>query len=77
MQNLEEKADFTMLKFQIEKLKQMNGTYNKSIIEYIKIVTKINQIFNVNLIYDKEHICSNINDIISFIENKKKSIIEE
>ena len=77
LQNLEEKADFTMLKFQIEKLKQMNGTYNKSIIEYIKIVTKINQIFNVKLTYDKEHICSNINEIISFIENKKKSIIEE
>ena len=77
LQNLEERADFTMLKFQIEKLKQMNGTYNKSIVEYIKIVTKINQIFNVNLTYDKTHICSNINEIISFIESKKKNIIEE
>ena len=72
LQNLEERADFTMLKFQIEKLKQMNGTYNKSIVEYIKIVTKINQIFNVNLTYDKTHICRNINEIISFIESKKK-----
>ena len=77
LQNLEEKTDFTMLKFQIEKLKQMNGTYNKSIVEYIKIITKINQTFNVNLIYDKTHICSNINEIISFIESKKKNIIEE
>ena len=77
LQNLEEKTDFTMLKFQIEKLKQMNGTYNKSIVEYIKIVTKINQIFNVNLTYDKAHISSNINEIISFIESKKKNIIEE
>ena len=77
LQNLEEKTDFTMLKFQIEKLKQMNGTYNKSIVEYIKIVNKINQTFNVNLTYDKTHICSNINEIISFIESKKKNIIEE
>ena len=77
LQNLEDKTDFTMLKFQIEKLKQMNGTYNKSIIEYIKIITKINQTFNVNLTYDKAHICSNINEIISFIESKKKNIIEE
>ena len=77
LQNLEEKTDFTMLKFQIEKLKQMNGTYNKSIVEYIKIITKINQTFNVNLTYDKTHICSNINEIISFIESKKKNIIEE
>ena len=77
LQNLEEKTDFTMLKFQIEKLKQMNGTYNKSIVEYIKIVNKINQTFNVNLTYDKTHICSNINDIIFFIESKKKNIIEE
>ena len=77
LQNLEEKADFTMLKFQIEKLKQMNGTYNKSIVEYIKIITKMNQTFNVNLTYDKTHICSNINEIISFIESKKKNIIEE
>jgi len=77
LQNLEEKTDFTMLKFQIEKLKQMNGTYNKSIVEYIKIVTKINQIFNVNLTYDKTHISTNINEIISFIESKKKNIIEE
>jgi len=77
LQNLEEKADFTMLKYQIEKLRQMNGTYNNSIVEYIKIVKKINQIFNVNLTYDKEHICSNINEIISFIESKKRSIIEE
>ena len=77
LQNLEERADFTMLKFKIEKLKQMNDTYNRSIVEYIKIVTKISQIFNVNLTYDKEHICSNINEIISFIENKKKSIVEE
>ena len=38
-----------------------------SIVEYIKIVTKINQIFNVNLPLDKTHICSNINEIISFI----------
>ena len=77
LQNLEEKTDFTMLKFQIEKLRQMNGTYNKSIIEYIKIITKINQTFNVNLSYDKTHICSNINEVISFIESKKKNIIEE
>ena len=77
LQNLEDKTDFTMLKFQIEKLKQMNGTYNKSIIDYIKIITKINQTFNVNLTYDKAHICSNINEIISFIESKKKIIIEE
>ena len=77
LQNLEDKTDFTMLKFQIEKLKQMNGTYNKSIIEYIKIITKINQSFNVNLTYDKAHICSNINEIISFIESEKKNIIEE
>ena len=77
LQNLEDKTDFTMLKFQIKKLKQMNGTYNKSIIEYIKIITKINQTFNVNLTYDKTHICSNINEIISFIESKKKNIIEE
>ena len=77
LQNLEEKADFTMLKFQIEKLKQMNGTYNKSIVEYIKIINKMNAIFNVNLNYDKNHICNNINEIISFIENKKKDIIEE
>ena len=77
LQNLEEKTDFTMLKFQIEKLRQMNGTYNKSIIEYIKIITKINQTFNVNLTYDKTHICSNINEVISFIESKKKNIIEE
>ena len=74
LQNLEEKTDFTMLKFQIEKLKQMNGTYNKSIVEYIKIITKINQTFNVNLTYDKTHICSNINEIISFIESKKKNM---
>ena len=77
LQNLEEKADFTMLKFQIEKLKQMNGTYNKSIVEYIKIINKMNAIFNVNLNYDKNHICNNINEIISFIESKKKNIIEE
>ena len=77
LQNLEEKADFTMLKFQIEKLKQMNGTYNKSMVEYIKIINKINQIFNANLSYDKNHICNNINDIVIFIENKKKNIIEE
>ena len=77
LQNLEEKADFTMLKFQIEKLKQMNGTYNKSIVEYIKIINKMNTIFNVNLSYDKNHICNNINEIISFIESKKKNIIEE
>ena len=77
LQNLEEKADFTMLKFQIEKLKQMNGTYNKSIVEYIKIINKMNSIFNVNLNYDKNHICNNINEIISFIESKKKNIIEE
>ena len=73
LQNLEEKADFTMLKFQIEKLKQMNGTYNKSMVEYIKIINKINQIFNANLSYDKNHICNNINDIVIFIENKKKN----
>ena len=77
LQNLEEKADFTMLKFQIEKLKQMNGTYNKSIVEYIKIINKMNAIFNVNLNYDKNHICNNINEIIAFIESKKKNIIEE
>ena len=77
LQNLEEKTDFTMLKFQIEKLKQMNGTYNKSIVEYIKIINKMNVIFNVNLSIDKNHICNNINEIISFIENKKKNIIEE
>ena len=77
LQNLEEKADFTMLKFQIEKLKQMNGTYNKSIVEYIKIINKMNAIFNVNLNYDKNHICNNINEIIYFIESKKKNIIEE
>ena len=77
LQNLEEKADFTMLKFQIEKLKQMNGTYNKSIVEYIKIINKMNVIFNVNLNYDKNHICNNINEIIAFIESKKKNIIEE
>ena len=77
LQNLEEKADFTMLKFQIEKLKQMNGTYNKSIVEYIKIINKMNTIFNVNLNYDKNHICNNINEIIAFIESKKKNIIEE
>ena len=77
LQNLEEKADFTMLKFQIEKLKQMNGTYNKSIVEYIKIINKMNAIFNVNLSYDKNHICNNINEIIAFIESKKKNIIEE
>ena len=77
LQNLEEKADFTMLKFQIEKLKQMNIIYNKSIVEYIKIINKMNIIFSVNLSYDKNHICNNINEIISFIENKKKDIIEE
>ena len=77
LQNLEEKTDFTMLKFQIEKLKQMNGTYNKSIVEYIKIINKINVIFSANLSYDKNHICNNINEIITFIENKKKNIIEE
>ena len=77
LQNLEEKADFTMLKFQIEKLKQMNDIYNKNTIEYIKIVTKINSTFNVNFTFDKKNICNNINDIITFIEDKKKSIIEE
>lgn len=77
LQNLEEKTDFTMLKFQIEKLKQMNGTYNKSIVEYIKIINKMNVIFSANLSYDKNHICNNINEIITFIENKKKNIIEE
>ena len=77
LQNLEEKADFTMLKFQIEKLKQMNVVYNKSIVEYIKIINKMNVIFNVNLSYDKNHIGNNINEIISFIETKKKNIIEE
>ena len=77
LQNLEEKADFTMLKFQIEKLKQMNIIYNKSIVEYIKIINKMNIIFNVNLSYDKNHICNNIDEIISFIEGKKKNIIEE
>ena len=77
LQNLEEKTDFTMLKFQIEKLKQMNGTYNKSIVEYIKIINKMNVIFSANLSYDKDHICNNINEIITFIENKKKNIIEE
>ena len=77
LQNLEEKADFTMLKFQIEKLKQMNLIYNKSIIEYIKIINKMNVIFNVNLSVDKNHICNNIDEIISFIESKKKNIIEE
>ena len=77
LQNLEEKADFTMLKFQIEKLKQMNIIYNRSIVEYIKIINKMNIIFSVNLSYDKNHICNNINEVISFIENKKKDIIEE
>ena len=77
LQNLEEKADFTMLKFQIEKLKQMNIIYNRSIVEYIKIINKMNIIFSVNLSYDKNYICNNINEVISFIENKKKDIIEE
>ena len=66
-----------MLKFQIEKLKQMNVVYNKSTVEYIKIINKMNAIFNVNLSYDKNHIGNNINEIISFIETKKKNIIEE
>ena len=83
LQNLEEKADFTMLKFQIEKLKQMNGTYNKSIVEYIKIINKMNAIFNVNLNYDKNHICNNNNMIkekrnyINDLKKEKENIINQ